>query len=127
MKTIPSILFFFFCSAAFAQGGLWTWMKGDSALFAAGHYDSLGVASALNECPPRYACSSWTDTSGKFWLMGGGALNELWKFDPATVMWTCMKADSPFYKAAAKGVYHPRNQPENPYQGRCAWTTPDNH
>lgn len=40
-----------------AQGGVWTWMKGDSTIFSGvqfGNYGIQGVSSPTNEPPGRY-------------------------------------------------------------------------
>ncbi|MBK7762687.1 MAG: gliding motility-associated C-terminal domain-containing protein [Bacteroidetes bacterium] len=81
-----------------AQGGVWTWMKGDSVVvntISLGNYGTMGVTAASNEAPGRYHCTYWQDTSGNFWITGGqifnvGPLNDLWKYEPATNMWTWM-------------------------------------
>jgi len=44
----------------------------------------------------------WIDTAGKVWLFGGGSdqanwnpkYSDLWKFDPATGLWTWVKGDN---------------------------------
>jgi N-acetylneuraminic acid mutarotase len=84
--------------------GLWTWEGGSQTPNAAGSYGTQGIAAATNLPPARVGAMAWVDNSGKFWLFGGGytvfpsgspsgtgyLLNDLWKFDPATDMWTWM-------------------------------------
>ncbi len=59
----------------------------------------------------RAASVSWTDTDGNFWLFGGtgfaqaGSLNELndlWKYDPVSNMWTWESGD---INGNVSGVY----------------------
>jgi hypothetical protein len=40
---------------------LWTWVKGDNFKDAPGFYGQKGIASPLNQPPPRYRSTSWTD------------------------------------------------------------------
>jgi hypothetical protein len=88
----------------------WTWMKGDNnnnAPGVYGVYGTQGVAALSNKPCARNGSVSWTDASGNFWLFGGkvfnsitgstsgsGNLNDLWKYDPNTNMWTWMKGAS---------------------------------
>jgi hypothetical protein len=87
----------------------WTWMGGASTLpgnnqVAPGVYGTLGSPAAANIPGGRSGAAGWADTSGKLWLFGGsgypptgntnGPLNDLWRFDPATVEWTWMGGSS---------------------------------
>jgi len=60
----------------------------------AGCIGTLGTAAAGNLPGARYWTSSWTDSSGDFWLFGGvgydatgatGYLNDLWRYTRAPV------------------------------------------
>jgi hypothetical protein len=80
--------------------GEWAWMGGSNIAPAsgsnseagqAGVYGTLGTASPRNVPGGRDATVGWVDSSGNFWLFGGsgldsvdngGALNDLWKFEP---------------------------------------------
>ncbi len=81
-----------------AQGGVWTWMKGDSTIFSGvqfGNYGIQGVSSPTNEPPGRYHPNYWTDQQGNFWISNGqifnvGPLNDLWKYSISTNEWTWM-------------------------------------
>jgi hypothetical protein len=62
-------------------------------------YGTLGTPAAGNTPGGRAAAVSWTDASGKFWLLGGsgydsagnnGNLNDLWEFNPSTNEWAWM-------------------------------------
>jgi hypothetical protein len=77
--------------------GEWTWMGGNTTVPAAntgqnGIYGQQGTPVSGNLPGGRGEATTWTDSSGKFWLFGGsgydsagnfGDLNDLWKFDPA--------------------------------------------
>ncbi len=85
----------------------WVWMGGDSTLPCtsfgqcgeyAGKYGTLGTPSEGNAPGSRDAATSWTDSSGNFWLFGGGGidsvglpdngwLNDLWEYTPSTNEW----------------------------------------
>jgi N-acetylneuraminic acid mutarotase len=76
----------------------WTWIAGSNVGSQAGVYGILGIGSTNNIPGGRQSSISWTDASGKFWLLGGfgydsngstlGYLNDLWRFDPVTQEWT---------------------------------------
>lgn len=76
----------------------WTWVSGSNSLYQAGVYGTKGVAAAQNVPGARACGASWIDAAGNFWLFGGsgydavgyysGALNDLWRFDAATLEWT---------------------------------------
>ncbi len=80
----------------------WTWMKGSNITGATGTYGTKGVAAAANTPGTRYGSTTWTDAGGNFWLFGGrvliagdyAALNDLWKYTPATNQWTWINGDS---------------------------------
>lgn len=81
----------------------WTWMHGDTVENNPGVYGTIGVASAQNKPGARFGAASWTDKDGNFWLFGGtfgyggsnyGTLNDLWKYDPLTNMWTWVKGSN---------------------------------
>jgi len=79
--------------------GQWTWMSGSSVASYSttngpngqpGVYGTLGTPSPRNVPGGREASATWLDSSGNFWLFGGGGidsvgnsgdLNDLWKFD----------------------------------------------
>jgi N-acetylneuraminic acid mutarotase len=76
--------------------GQWTWEGGLNSVNASGVYGTQGAASASNAPGARYESSSWSDSSGTFWLFGGdgydstgstGDLNDLWQYSPSTGQW----------------------------------------
>jgi N-acetylneuraminic acid mutarotase len=89
--------------------GLWTWMGGGNSTPSnctlsqncgyPGVYGTLQSPSTGNIPGAREAATSWTDSSGNFWLMGGyafdangflGLMNDLWRFNPSAGTWTWM-------------------------------------
>jgi len=89
----------------------WTWMSGSDTVYQAGTYGTKGTASSSNVPGGRNAAISWRDSSGKLWLLGGygndsagtiGHLNDLWKFDPATLEWTWVSGNNTVNQ---KGTY----------------------
>jgi N-acetylneuraminic acid mutarotase len=69
----------------------WAWMGGLSSGAENQEYGILGTPAIGNIPGARVQASSWTDSSGNFWLFGGnggyGGLNDLWKFNPSTKEW----------------------------------------
>jgi N-acetylneuraminic acid mutarotase len=90
--------------------GLWTWVSGDNSRNSTGVYGTKGTAAAANKPGGRYYLAGWKDGSGNFWIYGGngynatgsGLLNDLWKYDPATGLWTWVSGDN---SVNAAGVY----------------------
>lgn len=120
-----------------AQAGEWIWIKGDSVPNTNGNYGIMGVPSLSNEPAPRYACASWTDTAGNFWVYSGNSLknlangqNDMWRFDPQTLMWTWMNGSpdgttQPW--SGNIGAYDSLYTPGSLNYGMFTWVTPDNH
>jgi hypothetical protein len=78
---------------------LWTFEGGTQGLVTVafnGVYGTQGVSAASNSPGARAAASTWTDSSGRFWMFGGlysssGVLsyfNDMWVYDPSTQLWT---------------------------------------
>lgn len=77
--------------------GDWTWVSGASTANASGNYGSQGIAAPTNVPGAHGSSLAWSDTGGNLWMFGGygydstgaqGWLNGLWKYTPATGMWT---------------------------------------
>uniref|UniRef100_UPI00261365B9 Ig-like domain-containing protein n=1 Tax=uncultured Microbulbifer sp. TaxID=348147 RepID=UPI00261365B9 len=78
----------------------WTWVSGSNVGNRPGVYGTQGVAHIDNVPGARDYASSWTDSAGDLWLFGGsgfstspsptsrGTLNDLWKWDVDTQLWT---------------------------------------
>lgn len=80
----------------------WTWVNGENTPNQVGIYGTQGTPAAGNNPGGRKFAESWSDNTGKFWLIGGygygafgnGNLNDLWKYDPASNQWTWVKGDN---------------------------------
>lgn len=129
----------------------WTWVGGDSILSGDndqyGVYGKKGTAAPANFPGGRYGSSSWTDSSGNFWLFGGRGndswvhgveMNDLWKYAPATNEWTWVAGDSAsvldektgFYNTApvygTEGVFAAGNEPGG-RSGASSWIDSAGH
>jgi N-acetylneuraminic acid mutarotase len=91
--------------------GQWTWEGGLNTANGSGVYGAQGSAAAGNLPGARYDASSWTDSSGNFWLFAGigydssgvtGYLNDLWRYSPSSGLWTWVSGGN---LANASGVY----------------------
>jgi N-acetylneuraminic acid mutarotase len=91
--------------------GDWVWNAGSNTANASGVYGTQGAASTSNGPGARYSGSSWTDSTGNFWLFGGvgydsagstGDLNDLWEYSPSAKAWTWIGGGN---AANAVGVY----------------------
>jgi hypothetical protein len=67
----------------------WGWIGGSGNSDSQGVYGTLGIPAAGNLPDGRQGASSWTDSSGNFWLFGGGG-NDLWEFYPQLNEWAWM-------------------------------------
>jgi N-acetylneuraminic acid mutarotase len=77
---------------------LWTWMGGSDNLIypLPAVYGTLGTPADANFPGARQGATTWTDSSGNFWLFGGSGLNDLWKYNPSTNQWTWVTGSSAF-------------------------------
>ena len=75
----------------------WAWMNGDKSANVISNYGSPGKPALSNIPGGRIGAATWTDKDGNLWLFGGngkgegsrvGYLNDLWKYDPSSGMWT---------------------------------------
>lgn len=115
---------------------LWTWMSGSSIPNQPGVYGTRGIPSPANTPGAREGSFSWTDANGVFWLFGGvgydgigimNYLSDLWKYDPATGLWTWVGGESRpstigYYGGyyGTKGVAAPGNWPGG-REGGLTW------
>jgi len=86
----------------------WTWASGSSMTAAAGVYGGVTpatVTASPNNVPgARRSAVSWTDSLGNLWLFGGfgfdgaangfGLFNDLWKYNPNSLLWTWVSGSS---------------------------------
>jgi len=77
--------------------GQWTWMSGVQTSNQAGVYGMQGTPALANSPGARSRSIAWADGAGNLWLMGGkgydqagalGNLNDLWRYNIATDLWT---------------------------------------
>lgn len=78
---------------------MWTWMNGPNTSGYLGNYGTLQVPAATNAPPGRFESAvAWTSNSGEMWMYGGGSFaglyNDVWKYSPATNMWTWMSGSN---------------------------------
>ena len=104
--------------------GTWTWMAGSNFGEQPGSYGTRGVSSPSNYPGPRENGGSWGRADGSMWLFGGygigasvpttGRLDDLWRFDSSTGLWTWMHGGSAALDAGVyglPGVPDPANHP----------------
>jgi N-acetylneuraminic acid mutarotase len=111
----------------------WLWVSGSSVGNAAGVYGSGGVAATNNQPGGRYYAVGWIDAGNNLWLYGGAGidvngnqntLNDLWKFDAGTGLWTWINGSPNGY---VTGVYGTQGVPDGANapgsrQQATAWT-----
>ncbi len=93
----------------------WTWVSGANTPNQSGVSGTQGVPAATNVPGARLGSISWVDKSGNFWLFGGqgydiagstGMLNDLWKFNPTSMMWTWVSGSSVLpASGGTQGIY----------------------
>ena len=98
MKSISLLLIYFLLVIQVTTGqNQWSWMNGDKSPNVKSNYGTLGVALLSNNPGSRIGSVTWTDKDGNLWLFGGngkgessrsGYLNDLWKFNPSSHLWT---------------------------------------
>lgn len=108
----------------------WTWVSGDTTLYAYGITGTIGTAAPDNRPTARSNAVSWTDSSGNFWLFGGyinttnfslpwyTPIGDLWKYDRVGNLWTCLRKSYSFVSHdsfAVKGVESPNTRPASRY------------
>ncbi|UCE99839.1 MAG: hypothetical protein JSV82_01885, partial [Planctomycetota bacterium] len=88
-----------------------------------GDYGTKGVADSNNVPGARAGDSFWIDAAGNIWLMGGYGyndstgpdyLNDMWKFNPLSGLWTWVGGSNlinQYGVYGTKGVADPNNMP----------------
>lgn len=118
-----------------AEPSTWTWVSGSNSIFdRGGSYGTRGLAAPSNVPGARAGAVSWLGSNGELWLFGGygyysfvdtGCLNDLWKFDPATLQWTWVSGSSSGNEPGIYGtigVAHFANVP-GARKGAVSWTS----
>ncbi len=111
--------------------GLWTYMKGVTAVNQAGLYRTRGLADAGTRPPGRERAMAATDASGNLLLMGGRNLpgyqflagNDVWRYNIASNQWTWLHGDTSLYYRGiygSAGISTARTQPGR-RQDACTW------
>ena len=122
-----SLLFSLFALPTFAQFNQWVWVKGDTTAQPP-VFGTQGTAAANNHPGGRYEPAEWVDKQGNLWMFGGtlsGFMDDLWKYDPITDMWTWVKGSNtmntpPVY--GTKNVPSSGNTPGARGWGSASWT-----
>ena len=87
----------------------WTWMGGSGTVLSyAPVWGTEGTAAASNYPGPTVGASTWTDSSGNFWLWGS---QTLWKFSPSTNEWTWISGGPTTVVPGMRGVYGTKGTP----------------
>jgi hypothetical protein len=77
--------------------GMWSWQSGTNQLNQPGAYGTQNIGSQSNRPGCRNGSNSWLDLAGNLWLSGGygydkngsiNYLNDYWKYDVQTSVWT---------------------------------------
>ena len=93
---IPILLLLTLAQSVSAQ---WSWMEGERSANITGEYGILFIPAQNNQPGSRIGASTWTDSDGNLWLFGGqgyglsestGLLNDIWRYNTNTGMWTWM-------------------------------------
>ena len=113
----------------------WTWVSGSSTYGQAGTYGIKGTAAPSNVPGARKWAVSWLDSGSKLWLFGGlgyyetghfGSLNDLWKYDPATLEWIWVSGSDSGDQIGTygtQGTANPSNVPGGRL-GAVSWINP---
>ncbi|MBE0644968.1 MAG: hypothetical protein IH600_12870, partial [Bacteroidetes bacterium] len=102
--------------------GLWTWKSGATSLDQYGNFGSIEVSSSTNIPGSRGHAVSWIDQVGNLWLFSGngngesttGRLNDIWKYDISSGMWTWTNGSKNINEAGeygTLGISSPTNLP----------------
>lgn len=96
-----------------ASDSTWTWVGGSEGTDYDGVFGTKGIAAVANIPPGRGGGASWTALDGTLWVFGGygdigghgsGVLNDFWKFNPATNLWTWIGGDNAMDASGQRGT-----------------------
>jgi hypothetical protein len=114
----------------------WTYVGGTKTTNSPGTYGNEGKPESTNIPGSRYGASSWTDSSGNFWLYGGmggevgnSNYNDLWEYNPGNNEWAWMGGDylpslsgtAPAYPGGPVGTSGTNLSPGSRF-GATSWT-----
>lgn len=92
--------------AYYPESNRWAWIKGNIVVGPASVSGLLGVGDPLNNPSGRAGAMTWTAGTEEAWVFAGqsksGHMNDVWRFDMATKVWTLLKGSA---TANAGGVY----------------------
>ena len=111
----------------------WVFIKGNDFITQLTNYSPMGIPSALGKPGGRHSAASWTDASGNLWLMGGygysggsglGYLNDLWKYDILSNMWTYVNGSAFCFQPGTYGTMGTPSSSNTPgtRMGSASWT-----
>jgi N-acetylneuraminic acid mutarotase len=106
----------------------WVWVKGLNTVGGNGNYGTKGVPDVGNLPPPRNSAMTWIDADGNLWLFGGAGhvsnqdadLNDLWKYDVTTQLWTWIHGSNGPNVAGVygtQGISAGSNEPRSRHEG----------
>ncbi len=110
----------------------WTWVNGTTLINQNGIYGTLSVPNSSNAPGGRYFSSIWQDATGNVYCFGGyglhssafGYLNDMWKYNPSTNIWTWINGSStanPYANYGTQGVTSALTTPGGRYSS-AYWT-----
>jgi N-acetylneuraminic acid mutarotase len=113
----------------------WMWVSGSDQVNHKGSYGIQNTPAPANVPGARAWATSWRQPNGDLWIfgglgydaaVGGGTLNDLWKFNLTTMEWTWVSGSSSNGEAGrygTKGTPSPSNVP-GVRQHAAAWFDP---
>lgn len=103
-------LFSIFALPASAQTN-WVWQGGSTYSNAPGYYGTFQSSCNSGLPPGRTQNAYWVDKNGNFWVFGGFSsalgsvnLNDLWEFNPTTLLWTWQGGSVPYNQPGRYGT-----------------------
>ena len=118
---------------------MWTWLSGTKDFKEPPDHGTKGVPAASNTPGARlYGSPKWVDEEGNLWLFGGannlsnpGAMmNDLWKYDLSTNLWTWVSGSDQSNQTAnygMTGVPSVSNNPGMIHECTANWVDDDGH
>ncbi len=75
----------------------WAWVSGPHSEMSTGRYGVKRKSAITNQPAARKGGVSWKDKAGNLWMFGGSNelyLNDVWKYNIDSSLWTWMHGDS---------------------------------